>query len=155
MKIAFLGEHLDVLPELARLQFDEWRHFSPDKTLEDRVCKLQELAASRELPFMVVAIEGNRLVGSAALVYEDLTTRKELSPWLASVFVKPEFRRKGVATTLVRHIEKSAEERGIRKLYLFTEHARGLYARLGWHDMEECEYQGVNVVIMSKRLDAD
>lgn len=155
MKIDFLGEHLDILPELARLHFDEWRHFSPDKTLDDRVCKLQELAASRELPFMVVAIDENRLIGSAALVYEDMRTRKELSPWLASVFVKQQFRGKGIATTLVRHIEQAAESRGIRKLYLFTEHARDLYARLGWNEMEVCEYQGVNVVIMSKRLDAD
>jgi predicted N-acetyltransferase YhbS len=155
MKIDLLGEHLEFLPELARLHFDEWRHFSPDKTLEDRLWKLRDLAASSELPFMVVAIEGNQLVGSAALVYEDMRTRKELSPWLASVFVKPEFRRKGIATALVRHIEKSAQERGIRKLYLFTEHARDLYARLGWNDREECEYQGVNVAIMSQRLDAD
>lgn len=153
MNIDFLGEHLDVLPELARLHFDEWRHFSPDNTLADRVSKLQELASSSELPFMVVAIEGKKLVGSAALVYDDMRTRKELSPWLASVFVKPEFRRKGIAAALVRQIEKSAEERGIRKLYLFTEHARDLYAKLGWRDMEACEYQGVDVVIMSKRLD--
>ena len=106
MNIDFLGEHLDVLPELARLHFDEWRHFSPDKTLADRVSKLQELASSSELPFMVVAIEGKKLVGSAALVYDDMRTRKELSPWLASVFVKPEFRRKGIAAALVRQISR-------------------------------------------------
>ena len=155
VKIEFLGKHPEFLPELAKLHFDEWCHFSPGKTLEDRICKLQELAASGALPFMVVAIKGDQLVGSAALVYEDMKTRKDLSPWLASIFVKPKFRRKGIATALIRYIENSAAELGIRKLYLFTEHARDLYARLGWNDMEECEYQGVRVVIMSKRLDAD
>jgi len=154
MNIDFLGKHMDVLPELARLHFDEWRHLNPDKTLEDRIDKLREIAASNEPPFMVVAFEGHQLVGSAALVFEDMRTRKDLSPWLAGVFVKPEFRRKGIATTLIRHIEKSAAEHGIKQLYLYTEHARDLYARLGWVDMEECEYHGVNVAIMSKGLDA-
>lgn len=155
MNIELLGQHLNALPELARLHHDEWRHLSPDKTLEDRIRRLQDMAASDDMPFMVVAIEGKQLVGSAALVFEDMRTRKDLSPWLASVFVKPEFRRRGIATTLVRHIEKSAEQRGIKKLYLFTEHARDLYARLGWRDMEECEYEGAKVVIMSKTFGAN
>ncbi len=152
MKIDFLGSHLHVLPELAKLHFDEWKHFTPDKTLEDRVVKLQLMAQSSDVPFMVVAIEGNQLIGSAALVKEDMRTRTDLTPWLASVFVKPEFRKNGIATRLVRHIEGEATRLGRRKLYLFTEHARDLYAKLGWTDLEECEYQGVNVAIMSKQF---
>ena len=155
MNIELLGAHLNFLPELASLHYDEWRHLSPDMTLADRIRKLQGMAASDDMPFMVVAIEGNHLLGSAALVYEDMRTRKDLSPWLASVFVKREFRRKGIATILVRHIEKAAEERGIKKLYLFTEHARNLYARLGWCDVEGCKYRGAKVVIMSKRFGAN
>ena len=122
MKIDFLGNHLSILPELAQLHFDEWRHFSPDKTLEDRVLKRQGVAQSSEIP------------------------------WLASVFVKSEFRNNGIASSLVRHIEGEARKRGIEKLYLYTEHARELYLRLGWHDIEQCEYQGVNVAIMYKQV---
>ena len=152
VNIDFLGQHLNVLPELAKLHFDEWRHLSPDKTLEDRFLKLRETAQSSDVPFIVVAIDNEQLIGSAALVNEDMRTRKDLSPWLASVFVKPGFRRNGIATSLVRHIEDKAKERGIKKLYLFTEHARTLYSKLGWYDVEECEYHGVSVAIMSKEL---
>jgi len=152
MKIDFLGNHLDLLPELAKLHFDEWRHMSPDKTLEDRVLKLREAARSSDVPFFVVGIDDEQLIGSAALVNEDMRTRKDLSPWLASVFVKPEHRNNGIATSLVRHIEDKAKERGIKKLYLYTEHARTLYSKLGWYDLEECEYQGVNVAIMYKEF---
>ena len=139
--------------ELAKLHFDEWRHFRPCKTLEDRIKIMRAMAESDEMPCMVVAFDANRLIGSAALVHDDMRTRKDLSPWLAGVYVKSEFRHKGIATTLVAHIEKLAEQRGIRKLYLYTEHARDLYASLGWVDLQAVEYQGVNVVIMSRQLD--
>ncbi|MGD2139038.1 MAG: GNAT family N-acetyltransferase [Burkholderiales bacterium] len=152
MKIDFLGEHPEFVPELARLHFDEWRHFSPGKTYDDRVAKLQAIAASNNLPFMFVALEGNQLIGSAALVYEDMSTRKDLSPWLASVFVKPGFRRRGIATALVEHVEETARQHGKSRLYLHTEHARRLYAGLGWNDLQVCEYQGVRVTIMFKDL---
>jgi N-acetylglutamate synthase-like GNAT family acetyltransferase len=94
------------------------------------------------------------LIGSAALVLEDMRTRKDLSPWLASVFVKPEFRKSGIATVLVSHIEDEATRLGVEKLFLYTEHARGLYLKLGWSDIEQCEYQGVNVGIMFKQFAA-
>jgi GNAT superfamily N-acetyltransferase len=154
VKIDFLGHHLNVLPELAKLHFNEWKHLSPDTTLEDRVLKLRGMAQSSDVPFIVVAIDNSQLAGSAALVREDMRTRKDLSPWLASVFVKPEFRQNGIGTSLVGHIEGEATRRGIRKLFLFTEHARDLYSKLGWFDLEECEYQGVNVAIMFKEFTA-
>jgi predicted N-acetyltransferase YhbS len=152
VKIDFLGNHLNLLPELAQLHFDEWNHFSPEKTLEDRVIKIGEMAQSSDVPFIVVAIDNKQLIGSAALVNEDMRTRKDLSPWLASVFVKSEFRKNRIGTSLVGHIEGEAKKRGIEKLFLYTEHARTLYAQLGWHDLEECEYQGVDVTIMHKRI---
>ena len=154
MKIDYLGNHLDILPELAKLQYDEWKHFAPEKTLEDRVIKLRDMAGSSDVPFMIVAIDNNQLIGSAALVHEDMSTRKDLSPWLASVFVKPEYRQSGIATRLVSHIEGEAAKRGIAKLILYTEHARDLYLKLGWSDIEQCEYQGVNVAIMFKEFTA-
>ena len=152
MKIDYLGNHPKHLPELAKLHYDEWRHFSPEKTLDDRVIKLRAMAQSDDVPFMVVAVDNGRLIGSASLVLEDMQTRKDLSPWLASVFVKPEYRNSGIATSLVRHIENVAAGLGIEKLFLYTEHARDLYVKLGWSDIEQCEYQGVNVAIMFKEL---
>ena len=73
---------------------------------------------------------------------------------MAAVFVKPEFRNKGIGTKLIIRIELEAKRRGITKLFLYTEHARKLYSKLGWHDLEKCEYQGVDVTIMCKQLSA-
>ena len=154
MKIDFLGNYIDFVPKLAELHLNEWKHLSPDMTLEDRAIKLKEISGSIDIPFMLVAVENNQLIGSAALVYEDMETRKDLSPWLAAVFVKPKFRNKGIGTKLIIRIELEAKRRWIKKLFLYTEHARKLYSKLGWHGLEECEYQGVNVDIMYKQLSA-
>ncbi|HIJ58077.1 MAG TPA: GNAT family N-acetyltransferase [Deltaproteobacteria bacterium] len=35
-----------------------------------------------------------------------MATKPELTPWLASVYVKPEARGKGVSSLLVKHIVK-------------------------------------------------
>jgi GNAT superfamily N-acetyltransferase len=152
MRIEPLGNHPELLPELAQLHFDEWQHLSPGVTLEARVGKLEQMALSSGMPLVVIAREGDQLVGSAALVEHDMRTRTDLSPWLASVFVKPEWRKRGLATRLVRRIEAEAVRQGIAKLYLFTEHARSLYMRLDWHDLEHCEYEGVGVTIMFRKL---
>ena len=152
MKIDMLGNHPERIAELALLHFNEWKHLSPDVTLDDRIRKLQQMAQSREIPFIVVAMENDQLAGSAALVGEDMRTRKDLSPWLASVFVKPELRQNGLGTRLVRHIEDEAGRLGVEKLFLFTEHARDLYLKLGWRDLEKCEYQGFDVTVMFREL---
>lgn len=154
MKIDFLGNQTNLLPELAQLHHDEWKHLNPSLTLDGRIEKLEKMSRSGDVPFVVVATDNNQLVGSAALVLEDMRTRKDLSPWLASVFVKPEFRKRGIGTCLVRYIEDQARQRGIAKLFLYTEHARDLYAKLAWRDLEACDYQGVEVVIMSKEFPA-
>ena len=39
-----------------------------------------------------------------------MDTRKELSPWLASVFVAPEFRKWGIGSKLVLHVMEQARE---------------------------------------------
>jgi len=66
--------------------------------------------------------------------------------------VKPELRQNGLGTRLVRHIEDEAGRLGVEKLFLFTEHARELYLKLGWRDLEKCEYQGFDVTVMFREL---
>jgi len=62
-----LGNHPERIAELALLHFNEWKHLSPDVTLDDRIRKLQQMAQSREIPFIVVAMENDQLAGSTPL----------------------------------------------------------------------------------------
>jgi GNAT superfamily N-acetyltransferase len=71
-------------------------------------------------------------IGTASLVHEDLESRQDLTPWLASVYVDPPFRGQGHARSLVRAIEATARARGVGRFWLYTQDAAGLYAKLGW-----------------------
>ena len=95
-----------------------------------------------------VAVSGDTLHGSASLVEHDMNTRMDLSPWLASVYVAAEHRKKGIASALVRRIVEEATSLGHRSFYLFTPDQEKLYAGLGWSLLEETEFEGHQVTIM-------
>jgi predicted N-acetyltransferase YhbS len=74
-----------------------------------------------------------------------------VSPWLAGLFVAPEFRGLGIAAELVRTCERGAAALGAPALYLQTE-IPGFYARLGWREYAREHYLGDDVVVMARDL---
>lgn len=104
------------------------------------------------LPSTFIAKENGVLLGSAALVESDMDTHKELTPWLASVFVSPGARRKGVGSSLVKHIMATAKQAGFNELYLFTPNMEPFYKQLGWMRILKEDYRCETVTIMSVRL---
>ncbi len=96
-----------------------------------------------KIPCTLVASVDEWVVGSVALVEDD--TEGQFSdvirtPWLASLFVHPAMRRRGVASALIGAAESMAQRNGVETLWLHTPWgylARGLYAQLGWVVVEE------------------
>jgi amino-acid N-acetyltransferase len=82
------------------------------------------------LPFAVLARDGDRMIGVAAL-----------EPYghvglMRSVAVVTEFRGQGAGHALVEATERLAEELGIDELYLLTETAEGWFARQGYERVD-------------------
>jgi GNAT superfamily N-acetyltransferase len=154
MRIEYLADHLDLVPELARLHFGEWGHLRPEQTLGERTARLRDNCGRGGIPTVFVGLIGSKLCGSALLVEHDMDTRPELTPWLAGVYVLPEYRRRGCASILVERVTAEAEALGVPEVYLYTPDACRVYSRLGWSEREQCRYLGQNVVLMSKRLRA-
>lgn len=153
MKISPLVEHMNFLGEIAKLHHAEWGHLNPSNKLENRIASLEKLARREGIPVIYIAHADNKFIGSAALVEQDMPTlHPELSPWLAAVFVKEQWRGQGIATRLVKHCEAQAIAAGIEKLFLFTESASELYKALGWQEFESCTYKGAQVQVMYKEL---
>ena len=72
---------------------------------------------------------------------------------LVSVLVAPEYRGKGVATVLEKEICRLAKSISVSTLYLQTEALDGgLYAGLGWKDLEIVEDADITVLVMEKNL---
>lgn len=139
----------EALDTLASWHHQEWASLNPGQTLGDRQRKMQEYLESCFVPSTFVASNsGEQILGSAAIISSDMETRPELSPWLASVFVVPEFRKQGVGSDLVKHVMKEAKLAGFAKLYLFTPDQERFYENLGWSILESTDYRNHQVTIM-------
>lgn len=152
MKIAYLADHPEFIPTLAAWFHAQWGHLSPGSTVEMVAEGLESHLHHNELPLALVAVSDAGVVGSASLRVHDMRTRKDLSPWLASVYVPAEHRTRGIGARLVTAIEEKAKAMGFATLYLWTEEQEQFYAKLGWAVIDRVEYLGEQAVVMRKQL---
>ncbi|MFD2191239.1 GNAT family N-acetyltransferase [Pistricoccus aurantiacus] len=137
---------------VAKWQYEQWGNLSPKTSQEAWQEELLRECSFDGIPAVLLALVKGYPVATASLVEADMETRRELSPWLASVYVLPEWRGQGIASRLVRKVECEAQSVGITRLYLFTPDQQALYHRLGWKDKETLDYQGVSVSILTREL---
>lgn len=153
--IEYLGEHRAAIPEIVSWLHTQWGYLMPDVSPE----KLAEIFENRltlhQIPETFVARCDGEVVGTASLVNHDMSTRIDLTPWLASVYIKAEHRGQGIGSQMVQAVMNEAKILGIEKFYLFTPNRTAFYARLGWQKVEETEYRGEQVTIMAYEIDPD
>lgn len=150
-KILNLRDKPELLETLARWHQAEWSQLNPGESLEQRIIRMQPFLNDKLIPSTYIAFD-DVLYGSAAIVANDMDNRPELSPWLASVFVKPEYRNQGIGSTLVHHVMLQAQQNDIEKLYLYTPDREAFYHKLGWRRIETAHYHGYQVSIMEADL---
>ena len=152
MRVVPLVERPDLVEQVSVWGFAEWGHLNPGQTLEERTARIRGKMNVDRVPIAFVALdEEGRIVGTASLIFNDLEGDPR-NPWLASVFVRPEHRKKGIASALVRTVEDAARRLGYSRLYLFTSSAPALYAGLGWQALEQRVYRGEHIQVMDKSL---
>nr|WP_255365688.1 GNAT family N-acetyltransferase [Alishewanella sp. HH-ZS] len=101
------------------------------------------------MPISWVVVYEHQVVGTASLLLHDMQTNRELSPWLANIYLAPSVRGKGLGKWLVQQVMTEARQLGLMQLYLFTEDQAAFYQRLGWQVLKQELYQGKAVTIMS------
>ena len=151
MTIEYLADHPETLDTLVQWLHREWGNVRGGETLEQRRTRFAGSMNRDRIPLAVVALEAGEVLGSASLIAHDMETRMELTPWLASVFVGEQYRRRGVGAELVRRIMAEAGKLKVPLLYLYTVHSERLYASLGWTVAERTKYLEQTVVIMTYR----
>ena len=157
MQIVPLAERPEFVDQVAAWGFAEWGHLNPGQTLQSRTAGLRATMSADRIPIAFVALNNSDgIVGTASLVFDDLVlddnTDDPRNPWLASVFVPPSQRRKGVASALIGTVESAAQRLGHPRLYLFTTSASALYAGLGWRALEQRDYRSEHIQVMDKAL---
>ena len=136
ISIDFLGNHQEYIEEVADIWTNEWSQDRDFRTPEEKIARFKSRLSTKQPPFILLAFEGDVLVGTAALLLTDLDSRKDIGPWLGGVLVKKKYRGSGVASMLIGSVVEEAKALGFKKLYLHTETAQGLYEKLGWTYLE-------------------
>lgn len=134
--VSYLGERPEFLDELTELWINEWGQRKDSQFIEQKKEKYRERLNIGSVPFVLVAHQDKKILGTAGLAEHDLETRPAFSPWLVGVLVKPEYRRQGIASDLVSRVVSEAKRLGYSRLYLHTENAQALYEKLGWKFVE-------------------
>ena len=155
MRVDYLAHHTHLIPEVTNLVFRQWAElFEAGGTSRNDLRDLfVARAQTQALPLAVVALEGTTLAGTGSIKLLEPGTKPGVSPWLAGMYVKEEFRGAGVGAMLVRALESKAAQLGVETLYLSVGDALAFYERLGWSVLERVTSYGVKeVTVMSKRL---
>jgi ribosomal protein S18 acetylase RimI-like enzyme len=104
---------------------------------------VQALLKNPQHGFYAVAEMASEIVGSLMVTYEWSDWRCGLFWWIQSVYVKPEFRRRGVFRRLYQFLtEKASQETNLRGFRLYVEQsnrtAQNTYTQVG---MKETSYK--------------
>jgi GNAT superfamily N-acetyltransferase len=152
VRIEYLADYPEHIPVLAQWHYAQWAYLDVGVSAAQRAAVLRKHGRDT-VPMTLVALSGDTLLGSASLIQHDMDTRMDLSPWLASVYVDPPYRERGIGSALVEAIVDWAERLGFSALYLFTPDRAPFYERLGWHILEHTIYRGYAQTVMALSLE--
>ena len=99
----------------------------------------QCLAGRTPVPQWYMVMEGDAIIAGLGVIENDFHNRRDLTPNVCAVYVEEAYRCRGVAGKMLRFVCEDMERRGIRTLYLLTDHT-GFYERYGWQFL--CMVQG-------------
>ena len=114
--------------------------------------QLVEFVAQQDYEIALLAEVEGRPAGTCLFVRHEIDPLHDLTPWLAGLYVAPEFRNRFIARDLVAAIVDHARKVGCERLHLYTSGAEAYYARLGWRVSERFPWDGKPFVLMQRDL---
>lgn len=154
LRLRPLAERAEWVDTLARWHHAEWGAlYGGAWTFEAARDELAGHARHGGCPGTWVAELDGKLIGSVSVVEEDADSLRDLgSPWLASLYVRPEARGSGIGRQLVQRAEQEARASGFQRLWLFTPRHADWYAALGWQSVGTSQVNGAAVSVMRREL---
>lgn len=150
--IHYLAEKPHHIQTCALWEHREWG-LAGGKTLQDAVASF---SGSRrdDLPLTLLACSAeDDLLGMVSLWASDCPLRPCLTPWAASLYVKPDGRGHGIGTLLFAKIQHEARRLGIKRLHLMTQHSETTYAAQGWVTFDRIDGPGSMQDAVLMRID--
>ena len=137
----------------AQWAFDDWKETDPNDDIQWYLNVYSESATDpSSLPISLAATANDELAGVACVVLDDeLPDAMEPGPWVAAVFVNPEYRGRSVGKQLVTEAVRRTRELGYSDVYLYTRDVAHWYETFGWERVRETHIHDKAVTIMVNR----
>lgn len=148
-RFAWLSETPQYAQQLAEWHVVEWSPLIPGFNVPDMLAEFATHDGGLKIPTTLIALEGDALLGSVSLLENDHDDIRAYSPWLASLYVRPDQRGRGLGVELARRCEDIARRIGVERLYLYTSGQEDFYRKLGWQDVATVSLRGVCATVMS------
>ena len=113
----------------------KWFGEEKNLSLED-IEKLYDNAFTDKLPKIRVLIINDTLIGFYEINEKDNIDDEEYTPYLATVYVREEYRKRGYSTVLINDSIKFAKELGYKDLYLHSR-INNYYEKYGFKFLKE------------------
>jgi GNAT superfamily N-acetyltransferase len=116
--------------------------------LEHYRAHLDPMIRGEGMPFGLIAHEGDVYLGSVLVIENDLDARPQYTPWIAALWVEPEWRRQGIAAKLIAAARTEASRYGQRSCYLCaTPEKSRYYLAQGFRQIED-DVSGLSVFVI-------
>lgn len=86
------------------------------------------------LPLTFLLLKNDKIIGFYQLIEQEFVTRKDLSPWIAPLFIEESERGQALGSLLLNHGRKMAGQLGYKKVYLATDHIL-YYEKYGFREI--------------------
>ena len=154
--VSRLCEIPSLAPVLAAAHAREWGHLYAQWDKEVALADFQSETAKSAIPTTwVIHDRADTPMGSISLVKDDLPGYPDLNPWLASLYVFPDFRGRGLGRILVQKALDAVHQARFPNVYLFTEDQVPFFSRFGFVVHRPAQANGHVVTIMKWKAEVE
>ena len=154
MELSLLADNPSAIATVATWYFEQWCSENSSITKDFIIDKVSAATNREHAPLIVLAKISDEFVGAIELKIREMDIYPEYEFWIGGVYVAESARGKGVASALVKNVLLRARNADIEKLYLQTEDLTGgLYSRHGFLPIEQTDYKGHRVLVMTTSIE--
>ncbi len=148
-----LADRPDLVAAVGEIRWTEWGHAPEPEDLSYWVDITAREVGRNSLPITFVAVDESGAIGAVGLGQFDIEERRDRSPWILGMVVRPDQRRAGVGRALLERVEAWAVDRGVTHAWVATGRAAPFYRDCGWQDAEVLQSgSGESVTVLTKEL---
>lgn len=155
MEIYNLKDKKEYIEEVSSILWNQWQKWDECwLSLEDTIKRTKNIFKSNNwIPTILIALDWNKLIWTISLWINDINYRQDLFPFVASFYVKDDYRRRWVWKKLMLEIENIALKNNWETLYLNdSSWIDNLYEKFWYSFYEKDSYNWNYYKIYNKNL---